>query len=938
MHINIQILQSLTIDQLYNEFNPFEVIELGELLPTIKDQACIPVRYLNVLARICRETERRTLIAKVKTTSGRISNRMLYTPHPIFNLYRTEEGLVRIHGDLSLRSGGLAELVSNDRWPNYPEPSAISFLNLLSDDDNDDVFLKDSIWDNVNDLLMAVSKEKLGWNTNHPAYKLIAKCFPNAVNFSAYNHSLNAPILPKGFFPNIEVICKTLTDEHGEDLGFDGSGWYHPEHPRVADFVKQYGIVPMQIRFINTMGVFMKGMLFPSDTAVHNEQPAILFDWDQIKGKWKPLAQARRKIGETKTITGYLGVIQTWSRPTKLKAGFQVLENIEVCDRSSELIAKAVNKSVARLEKLGVDGLIDQAVKDDVDLKLMVDLMRKMKKQGLDVTPTQIPRVHAAVDDLLCRTKYHLATGAGVAFDQYVVQMDNTVPRGHCLIYGIRPGTKLVLFRFPMILSQGLVTLEVCEPTRPHQLANGKLGKYTIHLNPYDIVIQMQGDSDGDFVGISTDPDMVELFSHLIDDNIYHIESDHVIKLDIPVASKKGLGYMRWDQQGPIGLLTRWRTYLLACGDKAGAISMSMLGQQAIDKAKKIPKWFDYKMAANPGNWRVEEDGWHFDHLLDADEIQDGDLDLPKVADWVRARVEETLGLEGQEFELPQLAQWISKTKSLRDGEWKAVIPNSLCSNMVHLCNDYALHRYNQVKDQFKLDAPIINMEDILPAMLGLMGHDIPFERMEWINYRNTIRQDSGITQFGQQFATVLDKQRNDEWASDLCALVIRQITKELHNSLQAIALKEDGLSTLMTIWWNEIHHEGHKMGNVNHAFRAIAWEGSPILEMCGIPMPETCGFMDKTYNIGGQQLTRTEKATRFLLKKEHTHQELAELIHTDAEHLKDIGTPLDDCTHCVKQLTDSVIGAVRAKRSRVEYEYLRAWVGACNPGLKALS
>lgn len=91
--------------------------------------------------------------------------------------------------------------------------------------------------------------------------------------------------------------------------------------------------------------------------------------------------------------------------------------------------------------------------------------------------------------------------------------MDDRIPEGYCVVSGLEPELEVSAFRFPIILAQGLLSLKTMAPL-PDHLINGELPHNQIIMNPVD-VLASAGDDDGDTFGVTTDPNLIELFKHL---------------------------------------------------------------------------------------------------------------------------------------------------------------------------------------------------------------------------------------------------------------------------------------------------------------------------------------------------------------------------------------------------------------------------------------
>lgn len=424
------------------------------------------------------ELARLRLSEKLARYRNKAANRAEYGLEPVFRFYKLPDGRWRWQFVHEFRSSGLMHLLVNHihGWQN--EPTAIGILHERPKKNTDEnaeqeeqEFADSGDFIREMNLLLklgvVVSKGRLGWNKRSPAWQYLIKAFPKAIDFSAYNHSLNAPIIPDGFLPRINISFKRLTSPDGVDLATDGSGWYHPESPEMQPLITKYGLCAFQIRMLHPeTGLFAKGIVFPSVQAIGaDNKPGIVLDWVQIKGKHKALAKQRRTEDAFKCVEGcFLGVLQTWSKPATLSACFEMLENVQMNPRTKEITKGLIGKAMARLRTRGLDGLVADVARKDPVIKAILQLTQVAQTHGLKYHAYQVPRVAQATERKLSNTLWVNAQGAGLRLPSYVCRLDTTVPVGKVVLTDMKAGKKVIAYRFPIVLSEGLLELETIKP------------------------------------------------------------------------------------------------------------------------------------------------------------------------------------------------------------------------------------------------------------------------------------------------------------------------------------------------------------------------------------------------------------------------------------------------------------------------------------------
>ena len=885
-------------------------------------------------------------------------NRSRYLPEPVLQYreflreYTDDNGNKGIEEaqawrfDMMLRSAGLLSLIIETIHGPQSQPTALQLVNLLPHKRNaqgEELTARKEIppaeWAAANLNNIAVSGERLGWNMESHGWKILTKMFPNAVNLSAYGHSLNSAVLPEGYWPNVSVQFQMLVDPDGNDIGTDGSGIWNVDHPAFEGFIARHGICCFQWRGANpNWGIFVKGALRPM--SLGSDSPMIIADWNQVKGSMKEKALAHREKGTVYLQHGmYLGCMQVWNKPrATLKSCFEMLENIEVNSTTVAIAKRKVDEALAKLQKGGIDRIIGQIAQDDPRAAQVVQLVNLMNNQGVAIHAAQIPMLGKAAKGKLESIVWHIAQGMGLAFNQRLCILDNTVKPGTIVATGIRPGTMVTSFRFPMVLAQGLVTLEAVAPSK-HQMCNGEPVQCIVFMNKQDLTVKMQGDDDGDIVGISSDPDMVELFKHLVDDDIHHIEPEG-IKIHHNSSSASGLEYLRWDQRGPVGPATNARSKLLAIGDVEGANAMSITIQESVDAAKRTPEWTDFRAAAIRSNWTKDANGeYHCEVRFAPEDLEDGTLPLEMMKEWVDQRLIDA-GCAKTGWDAKAKCEivikdnpcaWRWPNKRIPIDEW---IPTSARTqwrggNLIHICHDYAFHSFQAIREEFHLNSPEIPLAQLLPTMLASRGiHFNLIGNGDLATYKKGLRKKCGLAAFGKAWQQIMEKDYDAEER-------YRRIDEATGNLYHTIEQADLTIDETTTIWVME-HSRGVESG-INNAFRVLSSPGNVVLAALGVTKDAVCKYALTPVATGGRTVTFTDIAIDKCMSTPNPQESLAKYIFQDQNHHKHShnedgqGVHLYECNYCNSHLTNSLVRRIRANKGGSESKWLAKIVSAIN-------
>ena len=804
----------------------------------------------------------------------------------------------------------------------------------------------------------------------------------------AYCHRLNAPLIPGGYFEDMDILFSNpmavdtepqnvseateaaLAEVRGEtmqwerDMECDGSGLYDPDHPDMANLVAQYGKVVFQITVIRPDGLFAKGIIVPRDGLNNGMDTtyAIHLDMAQVKGAFKG------KIGEEQVEKGcFVGLMKSWDRLSYFPGSFELLEFIRIPKDAGEkkelgdAVRSLVSEAVDEIFKNGVDGLMSEVSKDDDNLRLVVKIIAQLRANGMKLNPMSVPMIRSAIEDKLRAKLWIIAQGAGIRGRQYVTVLDATVPEGRVVCGGFKYGTQVAIWRFPCVLAQGLVTSEVIAP-RPHHLVEGKIIPNTVFMNPRDLTGRMQGDDDGDIVGISNDPRILTCFKYRQNTDVYMIEPVGQ-KFSVGTNQEEGHKYLETDPRGPVGLTTIWQAQLLACGDWYGALAMAVLNQEAIDCMKRKIRWTDVTKACEPSMWSEDSNGnlvLNEDAKLDVG-MYENDPNQPAgwPGEYLRGWVTERLGkfgcIRNRKVRMEPLA-WRIQTEYVDNKEIrlsKRINPSNWVScaekargfaggNLVHWCHDVARWAWGtharEIENLLGSSEIPCEARDLLFQLMAQKGMTVGLTCESWETYV-ALREKGGITEYGQAFKRLLGKRVEDEVKFG----AIERLNKDLSFNLAKLSVAE-----LLTIWYWELtptyrvdvggeptfthEPEGRTLymaNKANYAFRAISFPGSPILPLLGIEDNMGCPFLGTN--------DRVTKIIEWAMAQPNPFTSLSSWVFKDLKHGEEIKgeggarVELHQCQHCLDTATTGVIRTWRARKTAGEVEFMRTLVSELN-------
>ena len=893
-------------------------------------------------------------------TERKLSNRITYQMESVMSFqesYNKQGEFVkhRWHGHTDLKSAGLlrlaveAEIGAQDRPPLFSIQNHLPMEVEINDDGSVQQRRKKipvNAWKKMFDQDVAVSGGKIGYIKSSPAWKWLKQLFPKVIDARAYNHSLNAPILPGGF-QKLKVQLRDIktVDSDGNVVSAqtDGCGRIHPEHPLFEQMQRPGGASVFQFRFLNLKGLFCKGILVPDERCVSvSGEPEIWVDFNQIKGRHKNYAKQHIGTDFKAETEGYIGVLQAWDRPRELKWSFEQLQMFHTCPETAAIIEKWVDSAYEEMLSMGIEGLLAGIATDNPGLKLMLEMIAAINDAGIKLHATQIPTIKNAVIERLQKVLYFIAQGAGKNGKQVVAVIDNGIPEGYCVARGYKPGSEVIVHRYPTLLPQGILKLKVMKPL-PHHIVDGKVVRECVFMNTRDLTDKAQGDSDGDIVGITNDPEALELFNYRLgDERVFMVEPDGE-KFDMETGTDAANEYMAGDPRGNVGGMCLHQAKMFAVGDVHAAIAMAFPYQEAVDSAKKKMRFTDWRRAANLDNWEEKQGRLYFYDRLPEEEYEDGELPEKLIAKWINGR----LNLAGiMDTKEQNVLAWRSRDKRIKFTEWESTGSKGCWNggNLVHHCHDYAREVWKQYEEMFCFDAETVEIGDVLKQLLNAKGLDFEVMRPNWYEYRNGLRTKSGLRDFGKRMHKIMSSDLPEEERQNQIDIALICLNAELAK----LSLPEFECIWYMenTSWYqcgkNEfttVAPEGNteeklekmRVNNPNHAFRVVTAKNSKIMQLLEIEESFECEFLT------GKNASRIEKVVAAAMISDDAPKRLIEIIHNSTLHSVEIKdenqNPVHgrDCVCCSVTLQNALVMKMRKQRSGAEYDFIREFATKIN-------
>ena len=846
------------------------------------------------------------------------------------------------------------------------------------------------------------------WNRNiAQLWQVMHRCLPQAIDFASYHRRLRAPLVPGGYMPGLRVrFCELrsyrlqLVDgvEWGPSLRADGSGLYDPHHPEMQGLVERYGRIAFQYSaFQPETGHLMKGVLYPReglnrDVAPEHQAP-VWFDHLQAKGAKKAehkLLLAADPMAPCMLDGVHLGIMKAKRSWGRVGWCFETIENVgpnpayynkseykELREDTARILSELTREDVDLVGEQGVWALVAQATKSDPSLRRLVEFLVFAQDQGADINPLSIPSIQSRVQESLSRRLWQPTNGAGVSGKYPLVLIDATLEPGTCVVSCYDPGTKVACWRYPTILPQSLLVLRVVG-AQAHHKVQGRTTPFVIFMHPRDITVRQQGDDDGDEVGISDDPRLIALFERRADRNVYHIEPTGE-KMNMATDSDGGRAYIQRDNMGPTGLVTIWRSALLAVGDHGMALAFAVLIQEAIDSEKRRVRMTCPLKASHLKNWYCDRNGeYHVHYRCDGGECLcaerlDGACPNEDVgyltSNWHSDRVGFDIEVVREVYERAVMAagcfRWIKdlrgnwakkpgwplgwrtqnqlqadgSLKKLRKavalGNWKSWQEKQPESwqrgNWVHYCHAIARPAWERWEQSFESESKMLPAE-VLPRILQDIGLQLEPLDLPWSEYHKGLRARSGLIAYGKAMGKVMAN--HDE---ETRVAAIDQHRAELEGELQKLTsqeILEIWHKELTPCWWYRGEHgrvflldqnqvpenaKAWQANRPNYALHALCNKRSQLMADLGATSTEACPYMDD------KLVSAAVKWIRDPRQPAGTFRALSAYIEGNsghaAAHVDEDGEPqhLVDCESCCQALKAGLVRSIRLDKTAKE-------------------
>lgn len=962
--------------------------------------------FLAIAQERWHELQQELLVQRLGKRSVRVANRACYVHMPQIEASGTQKGTMKTSFSTGFSSAGIAHMmrdwfVKNPLAKSAPAPLtgalAMSLINRLPADDRG---RRPKI-----PVCEAQNFEEVGyqfvqgdalWSLDPWIQGVFDTVLPTAIDFGSYHSGLKAALVPNGYIPDLTCSVKELRDNRGAKMGADGSGLYDPDHPAFATLMEQYGAVPLQIRCVNPLtGHFFKGMLFPreglnSQLKVSETASAIQFDWLQCKGAHKSAFKklAKSAPGKQLVLSGiHVGIIKAKSSWGKVSMCFENLECFTNTPRTKALIASLQDDAMKKLLKKGANGIIAEAAKNDESARRLAEFLSVANQHGAGVDPLAIPFLRNLMEAALGKKMWKIAQGSGHQGRMPIVAIDDTLEPGTCVVGGFRKGTKVACWRFPAILSQAQKVLKVVRPSS-HHMVKGEIVPFTIFMHTDDIVTGMQGDDDGDEVGISADPRMVELFESKLDKRVFHIEPVGE-KFAAHRNSAEGKLYIQKAPMGPVGPCTIYRSCLLAVGANMAAVAMSVLIQEAIDSAKNLVRMTCPYKASDINNWYCDENGEYHIHFRDPntgewltdnwakDVAGEFDLDLAKefkdsvLIQYGCKRIIKTpkgekvkagwpIGWRNQTSMFGEQEVNLSGKKTIALDNWRPSQEKGSGvtiehRNLVHFAHDNARRLWQKHMGAFKVvaDMPTKNVLPQVLRNLNVPMSAVPGTTISGYYGKDGLRKKSGLAAFAASMKKAMGGEYTGALDSQGRLAAIDAARAQLDLQLSQLTAQE-----LYTIWCAEMTETewyGNGKGRTyckpgtapagkktyvankpHYAFMAITAKNSAIMKLLGMEVTEACDYMiDPTKDQNGN--TRLDRMIKWVRSQPDSFKALGDLMLKSAGHAKhksdEDGNPihLHECKCCRERLETTLVRAIRSDKSAREQEDCKRIVSAIN-------
>ena len=506
----------------------------------------------------------------------------------------------------------------------------------------------------------------------------------------------------------------------------------------------------------------------------------------------------------------------------------------------------------------------------------------------------------------------------------------------------------------------------------------------TIFMNPRDLTARMQGDDDGDIVGVTSDIRVRDLFRARASESVYEIEPIGG-KFTHGSDSPEGHKYLETDPRGPVGMTTIWQAQLLAVGDMWGALAMGVLNQEAIDSAKRKVAWTDVRKASHSGAWYEKANGnkaLKAEAKLDEAEYEN-DPNQPigwpgeMTKAWVIERLNKFGCVQNEKVWMNPLAwrlqhtikdgKMVKLSKRVHGEHWvstKAKDKGWGGGNTVHQCADLAMGIWKSKANEWKLlglegETPKArtDVRDLLGVLMRQENAGTTLQANTWEEYlelrSRTIYQvdENGkvlkdqdgkdieigysIEKYGAEFKKLLSTSAGKE-DDDHKFVGIENLTQQLNQWFAHLSPAE--LATIYywentSTWkivngprvtYTHVHTKDcppYMVNKPNYGFKAICWPGSPLLPLLGITDAQGCDFLSKEKRLG--------KITKWGMAQADPFLALNAWQFKDQKHggekVGEDGARVEmhQCKTCMEAAHTSLVRTWRNTRTKGEIKYM---------------
>jgi hypothetical protein len=309
--------------------------------------------------------------------------------------------------------------------------------------------------------------------------------------------------------------------------------------------------------------------------------------------------------------------------------------------------------------------------------------------------------------------------------------------------------------------------------------------------------------------------------------------------------------------------------------------------------------WTDPRKASNPSNYEEVRPGiWKIKagNTVEMDWADDdGMINQDMVTKWVQKQ----LGMK-----LNDILSWRQPNgvKSIILDSWDT--PDTPEGNLVHYCSRTAFEvAQGWAEDQLE-SHETCDLSMLVVDALAAVGEDMSgVEPMAQDRYLKTLREQSGLNGFAKSTLSVMK-----------AGLDVEEKARQM-DALRAILAGHLSLLTigeLATVWVTELSQRDES-GNmpdraVTAAFRAVCWEGSPVLVALGLEASDRCEFAAENMEAIMSWLQHRVDAGQ----NGNLFHALAETISSSVKHLEVTGVELHKCKDCTTLMEGRVVSEVR--------------------------